>query len=63
MSKNLRINRTIKKYNVVYSLLINNDALIQVELGLSIVEMYVINILKVKKIPILKFQSTCIHVI
>ena len=43
----------IKKYNMVYS--VNNVASIQVQLGLSVGEIYVVYILKVKKIPILKF--------
>ena len=37
--KNPKINMTIKKYNMVYS--VNNSASIQVQLALSIVEIYV----------------------
>ena len=40
IAKNLRFNMMIKKYNMVYKL-INNGALIKVELDLSIVETYV----------------------
>ena len=55
MSKNLGFNMTIKKYSMVF--IINNGVTIQVELGLSVtVEIMWINILKVKKIPVLKFQ-------
>ena len=39
MSKILKFNLMIKKYNMVYS--INNGASIQVQLGLSILEIYV----------------------
>ena len=53
LPKILRFNMIIKKYNMVYS--VNNVASIQVQLGLSVGEIYVVNILKVKKIPILKF--------
>ena len=41
MPKNLRFNMTIKKYNEHGLQLINNDASIQVELGLTTVEIYV----------------------
>ena len=48
---------TTKKCNMAYS--INSSALIQVQLGLSIVEIYIDQHSKKhsKKIPILKFQS------
>ena len=53
---------TIKKYSMVF--IINNGVTIQVELGLSVtVEIMWINILKVKKIPVLKFQWAFTHVI
>ena len=61
MPKILRFNMIITKYNMVHS--VNNVASTQVQLGLSVGEIYVVNILKVKKIPILKFQKACVRVI
>ena len=54
---------TTKKCNMAYS--INSGALIQVQLGLSIVEIYIDQHSKKhsKKIPILKFQKPCVQVI
>ena len=52
-----------KKCNMAYS--INSGALIQVQLGLSIAEIYIDQHSKKysKKIPILKFQKPCVQVI
>ena len=58
MSKNLRTNMIIKKYNMVYLQLINNVTSIQVEFGLSIVQIYVDeHFKKLKRFPFQSFNE------